>query len=62
MTRQWVGEIRDRYVKTVLVTAPTRKEAETKLRTELQACEELDVEHVRAGPGRIVGEAKKPGV
>ena len=59
--RVWIGEVRGRYIRTVLVTAATRKEAEKKIRTPRaypNDIEDLSCNDYTPGPGRILREDK----
>lgn len=58
-TRRWWGEIRGRWITTVLVDASSRKEAKAKLRARSEHendIEVLDTKHESTGFGRISSE------
>ena len=60
-TRRWIGEVPGRCVKTVLVNATSRKEAEMKLRNPCEFPDDIegvDVNYEAAGYGRIIREDK----
>lgn len=62
MERLWLAEIHATCVKTVLVKAASRKEAEAKLRDNSAPNEDfegLDVKYTERGPGRIIRELKE---
>jgi hypothetical protein len=61
--RYWIAEVPARAVKTMLIRASSRKEAEEKLRDRTgkyrDDIEGLNVHYQETGIGRIVGEDKK---
>lgn len=50
----WIGEVRGRCVKTVLIPATSRKEAEQKLKDGSPDIEGIDVHYTPCGPGRVL--------
>lgn len=60
ITRMWIGQIRARAVKTVLIPASSRQEAERKLREGSDDIEGIDVHCEETGPGRVIREDKPP--
>ena len=51
----WLGEVKSRAVKMVLVWASSRAEAEAILRGERQGnTESIDLKYTVCGPGRII--------
>lgn len=60
--RKWIAQIPGRCVKTVLIEAESRKEAEIKLR-EIGATgiEGIDVSFEQSGIGRVIREDKAAG-
>lgn len=59
--RYWIGEVRSRCVKTVLVKANSRKEAEMKIKNSAfdHDIEGIDVHYTPTGDGRIIREDKR---
>jgi hypothetical protein len=55
----WIGELKGRCVKTVLIPASSRKEAEKKLREGSDDIEGIDVQYYAIGPGSVVREDKR---
>ena len=57
--KRWIAEIRGRYVKTVLIPAGSRSEAELKLRAHARDIEDVSVEMTQTGIGRVIREDKE---
>lgn len=54
--RKWIGEIPGRCIKTVLIPAESRAEAERKLRECSDDIEGIDVSYQMTGYGRVIRE------